>query len=92
VESCVASQRYIVELKQSARKELERLPNALVARIIAKLESLEENPRPSGCKKLKGGDAEYRIRVGEYRIVYVIDDRRIIVTITRIRHRRDVYE
>ena len=88
----MANQRYIVELKQSARKELERLPNALIARIVAKLESLEENPRPAGCKKLKGGDDEYRVRVGEYRIVYVIDDRKVIVTITRIRHRRDVYE
>lgn len=88
----MANQSYTVELKQSARKELERLPNAVIARIIAKLESLEENPRPSGCTKLKGGDAEYRIRVGEYRVVYVIDDRRVIVTVTRIRHRRDVYE
>jgi mRNA interferase RelE/StbE len=88
----VASQPYTVELKQSARKELERLPNAVIARIISKLESLEENPRPAGCKKLKGGDDEYRVRVGEYRIVYVIDDRKVIVTITRIRHRRDVYE
>ena len=88
----MVSQRYSVELKQSARKELERLPNAIIARIIVKLESLEENPRPAGCKKLKGGDDEYRIRVGEYRIVYVIDDRKVIVTITRIRHRRDVYE
>jgi len=88
----VANQRYVVELKQSARKELERLPNAIIARIVAKLESLEENPRPAGCKKLKGGDDEYRVRVGEYRIVYLIDDRKVIVTITRIRHRRDVYE
>lgn len=88
----MANQRYVVELKQSARKELERLPNAIIARIVAKLESLEENPRPAGCKKLKGGDDEYRVRVGEYRIVYLIDDRKVIVTITRIRHRRDVYE
>jgi len=88
----VADSRYAVELKQSARKELERLPNDLIARIIVKLESLEENPRPAGCKKLKGGDAEYRIRVGEYRIVYLIDDRRSTVTVSRIRHRRDVYE
>lgn len=83
---------YTVELKQSARKELERLPNAIIARVIAKLESLQENPRPAGCKKLKGGDSEYRIRVGDYRIVYVIDDLRVIVTITRIRHRSTVYE
>ena len=88
----MASRRYTVELKQSARKELERLPNATIERIIARLEALELDPRPPGCKKLKGGDAEYRIRVGDYRIVYVIDDQRIIVTITRIRHRSVVYE
>ena len=88
----MANQLYSIELKQSARKELERLPNAVISRIIVKLESLEEEPRPAGCKKLKGGDGEYRVRVGEYRIVYVIDDRKVIITITRIRHRRDVYD
>lgn len=88
----MGSSRYAVGLKQSARKELERLPDVIIARVVAKLEILEENPRPAGCKKLKGGDAEFRIRVGEYRIVYVIDDRRSTVTVTRIRHRRDVYE
>ena len=88
----MASQLYTVELKQSAQKELEKLPNSVIARIVAKLEGLEENPRPSGCKKLKGGDDEYRVRVGEYRIVYVIEDRKVIVTVTRIRHQRDVYE
>ncbi|MES2392895.1 MAG: type II toxin-antitoxin system RelE/ParE family toxin [Acidobacteriota bacterium] len=88
----MASRRYVVELKRSAQKELEQLPNAIIARIVAKLESLEENPRPAGCKKLKGGDAEYRVRVGEYRIVYFIEDAKVIVTITRIRHRKNVYD
>ncbi len=88
----MARQRYAVELKQSARKELERLPSGIIARIVAKLESLEVDPRPAGCKKLKGGDGEYRVRVGDFRIVYVIDDFRVIVTITRIRNRKDVYE
>ena len=49
-------------------------------------------PRPAGCKKLKGGDAEWRIRVGDYRVVYVIDDAKLLVTVTRIRNRSDVYE
>lgn len=64
----------------------------MVARIITRPEGLEENPRPPGCKKLKGGDKEYRIRVSEYRIVYIIDAYRVIVTITRICNRKDIYE
>ncbi len=87
----MAKQRYVVELKQSARKELEKLPSAVIARVIAKLEVLAEEPRPAGCKKLTGGDAEYRVRVGDYRIVYFIDDQRIVVSVVRIRHRREVY-
>ena len=84
--------KYSVEVKPSARKELERLPGKLVERIVAKLEGLAAEPRPSGCKKLKGGDREYRIRIGEYRAVYTIDDGKLIVSVTRVRHRSDVYE
>jgi mRNA interferase RelE/StbE len=64
----------------------------MIARIVLRLEHLAATPRPPGCKKLKGGDKEWRIRVGEYRIVYVIDDRARTVDVTRIAHRRDVYE
>jgi mRNA interferase RelE/StbE len=56
------------------------------------LENLADNPRPPGCKKLKGGDKEWRIRVGDYRVVYTIDDAKLLVEVTRIRHRSDVYE
>ena len=65
--------KYSVELKPSARKELERLPGRLIERVFPKLESLASEPRPSGCKKLKGGDREYRVRVGDYRVVYTVD-------------------
>jgi mRNA interferase RelE/StbE len=83
---------YSVELKPSARKELERLPGKLIERIIKKLEGLEDEPRPLGCKKLKGGDREYRVRVGDWRVVYVIDDGKQALSVTRIRHRSEVYE
>jgi mRNA interferase RelE/StbE len=63
-----------------------------VARIIPRLEHLASAPRPPGCKKLKGGDNEWRIRVGDYRIVYEIDDTARTVDVTRIGHCRDVYE
>lgn len=84
--------KYAVELKASARKELERLPAKLVQRIFPRLEALAIEPRPAGCKKLRGGDAEWRIRVGDYRVVYVIDDAKLLVTVTRIRNRSDVYD
>jgi mRNA interferase RelE/StbE len=84
--------KYSVELKPSARKELERLSEKLIERIFPKLEALEDEPRPAGCKKLKGGRDEWRIRVGDYRVVYAIDDVKVRVSVTRIRHRSEVYE
>jgi len=84
--------KYAVELKPSARKELERLPAKLIERIFPRLEALGSEPRPAGCKKLKGGQQEWRIRVGDYRVVYVIDDAKLRVSVTRIRHRSEVYE
>ena len=84
--------KYSVELKASARKELERLPAKLIQRIFPKLEGLASEPRPAGCKKLKGGQREWRIRVGDYRVVYTIDDEKLLVSVMRIRHRSEVYD
>ncbi len=84
--------KYAVELKPSARKELERLPAKLIERIFPKLEALGSEPRPVGCKKLKGGQQEWRIRVGDYRVVYTVDDVKLRVSVTRIRHRSQVYD
>ena len=83
---------YRVALTSSAEKELHGLPKKVIARILPRLEKLLIGPRPPGCKKLKGGDSEWRIRVGDYRIVYVIDDAANTVDVTRIAHRREVYE
>ncbi len=82
---------YHVALTSSAAKELKRLSSQLIARIVPRLENLASNPRPPGCKKLKGGDKEWRVRVGDYRVVYIVDDQKLLVEVTRIRHRRDVY-
>ena len=83
---------YRVALTSSAEKELRELPNPLIARIAPRVENLAEDPRPPGCKKLKGGDREWRIRVGNYRVVYTIDDSLALVEVTRIRHRSAVYK
>jgi mRNA interferase RelE/StbE len=84
--------KYAVDTKPSARKELERLSDNLIARLLPKIEGLAANPRPSGCRKLRGYKDLWRIRVGVYRVVYIIDDDRKRVSVTRIAHRRDVYE
>jgi mRNA interferase RelE/StbE len=83
---------YRVVLTSSAEKELKRLSAQLNARIVPRLEDLADNPRPPGCKKLKGGNKEWRIRVGGYRVVYTIDDAKSLVEVTRIRHRSEVYQ
>ena len=81
---------YQIELRRQAFKDLESIP-ADYQRLIAKhIDSLQENPRPIDSKKLKG-DAGYSLRVGTYRVLYDIDDKAKIVTIYRIKHRRDAY-
>jgi len=84
--------KYSVEFKPSALKEFQRLPATLIERIFPKIEGLATEPRPSGCKKLKGGQQEWRVRVGDYRVVYTIDDAKLRVSVTRVRHRSEVYE
>lgn len=83
---------YSVELKPPARKELEALPDNVLARVVRKVESLGHAPRPAGCKKLRGYKDQWRIRVGDWRVVYIIDDAAKLVNITRIAHRREAYE
>ena len=83
---------YRVALTASADKELHSLPTKVIARMMPRLENLAITPRPPGCKKLRGGDDEWRIRIGDYRIVYVIDDEAKTVDVTRIAHRREVYD
>lgn len=81
---------YIVSLKHSAEKELERFPAKIQDRIIEHLISLTEEPRPSGVKKLRGREG-YKIRVGNYRILYVIDNAEEKVEVFSIAHRKDAY-
>ena len=83
---------YTVRVKPSARKELEALPDNVVARVLQKMEALRSTPRPAGCKKLKGYKDQWRVRVGDWRVVYIIDDTAKLVSITRIAHRGEVYE
>lgn len=83
---------YEVVLARSARKELEALHPPIVVRVVASIEVLATSPRPPGARKLRGSGNLWRIRVGDYRIVYGVDDRRRVVDIVRVRHRREAYE
>ena len=82
---------YDIELTRNATRELRRLNNPILRRLLNAIEDLKENPRPQGSKKLVNTEELWRIRVGDYRIVYSIADEVKIVTITRVAHRRDVY-
>lgn len=84
---------YAVLLSARARRELADLPKPIIARIDPRLIALGTEPRPPGCKKLKtsGGDG-WRIRVGDYRVLYRVEDHARRVLVYRIGHRRDVYE
>ncbi len=83
---------YAVELKPSARKELESLPDTVLTRVIRKIESLARDPRPAGCKKLKGYKDQWRVRTGDWRIVDIIADSTRLVSVTRVAHRSKVYD
>lgn len=84
--------RYDVFIKPSALKELEAVDSKKDRqRIVRVIRSLAEDPRPTGCRKLSGKD-KYRIRSGQYRIVYAIEDAIFVVTIVKVGHRREVYK
>ena len=82
--------RYRVILPKSVQKELDRLPDEVVRRTLARLAQLETDPRPADVKKLKGRDA-WRIRVGDYRVIYEIQDRQVQILVITIGHRREIY-
>jgi mRNA interferase RelE/StbE len=84
----VASYRLLI--KPSAAKELEALPPKVRVRVVARIQQLAAEPRPPGCEKLTGRE-NYRVRQGDYRVLYSIDDREPSVVVVKIGHRRDVY-
>ena len=82
---------YELRLVRSARKELEALPDAVLTRVARRLDALQTTPRPSGCKKLRGATDLWRVRVGDYRIIYCVDDGAQVVEVRAIRDRKDAY-
>ena len=82
---------YQVLVARSASREIEALPAAVRNKVIARIELLEHQPRPVGVKKLQGAADLWRLRVGNYRVVYAINDSAKVVDILAVRHRREVY-
>ena len=82
---------YRLRLARSAQRDLDQLDGILWERIQDALLRLRDEPRPHGCRKLRGGEATYRVRVGDYRVVYIVDDDIRTVRVIRVKHRREAY-
>lgn len=82
---------YKILFKKSAVKELAKLPENEQINIIQKVNALKEEPYPSGIRKLLGQDDVFRIRIGNYRVIYIVHNNELIIEIIRIKHRKDVY-
>jgi len=84
-------ENYKIYFRKSAIKEIKKLPNPTLQKIIKRIEALAIDPRPAGCEKLTGQEF-YRIRQGNYRIVYSIQDDELTVWVVKISHRKDIYK
>jgi mRNA interferase RelE/StbE len=83
---------FIIELKPAAVRDLKRLPRRDQQRVASRIDALAEDPRPPGVEKLAGSRKDlYRVRAGDYRIIYEVRRNLLLVLVVRIRHRRDVY-
>jgi mRNA interferase RelE/StbE len=82
---------YEVYVEKAAESDLKRLSTTIFHRVIPQIRNLAENPRPSGCRKLTGSKNDWRIRIGDYRVLYEIDEKAHAVRIMRVRHRREAY-
>ena len=83
--------QYAVSFRRSAEKDLRRLDTAVQRRVLRSINALARNPRPNGCRKLVGSENAFRIRVGDYRVIYTVEDAILVVAIESVRHRREVY-
>lgn len=82
---------YLIQVLPAAEKELKKLPAEVQRKLSKKIDGLAANPRPEGCEKIKGRDYTYRVRVGDYRIIYEVYDKRLVVLIVDAGHRREIY-
>ncbi len=81
-----------LQIERKAQKALKKIPDPYKSNLINTIDQLSDNPQPNGCKKLKGAESLWRIRVNDYRIVYQIKDEQLLILVIRIGHRKDIYE
>lgn len=84
-------EQFAIEWKNSAKKELKKLPKSAIIKVLAAVEILASEPRPPNSKKLVGADRIFRLKIGEYRVIYQTVQHTLIIEIIRVRHRKDVY-
>jgi mRNA interferase RelE/StbE len=82
--------KYRIEIKKTAAREIEHLPQNDIHAVLGKIASLADNPRPHGCQKLSGQE-KYRLRCGDYRILYSIEDAVLVIYVVKVGHRKDIY-
>lgn len=83
---------YKIKFSKGSVKDIKKLPKTTVERILYKIFSLAANPTPPGCRKLAGTENSWRVRVGNYRILYTVENDILLIEIIKIRHRKDVYD
>ncbi len=83
---------YLITFRKSASKQIRLLPKTVITKITSAIDELADEPCPANCKKLKGIDGTYRIRIGDYRVLYTIDDNIVTVEVIKVGHRKDIYE
>ena len=82
---------YEVYLEHVAERDIKKLPDGIVQRVVQRLRSLSKEPRPRGCRKIVRSERDWRIRIGDYRVIYEIDDKDKAVRIMRVLHRKNAY-
>jgi mRNA interferase RelE/StbE len=83
---------YRLELSLAAARQLKKIDSSLLPHVVAKIDALVEQPRPRGCEKLSGYEGMYRVRVGDHRIIYVVEDRLVLVVVLKVASRAEVYQ
>ena len=83
--------RYRIEVSATAERQIRKLPRVDQVRVIRVIRGLATDPRPPGCRKLSGHDDVFRVRIGRYRVLYVVEDRRLVIIVLKVGDRKDVY-
>jgi len=83
--------KYRIEVSATAERQIRKLPHADQLRVLRVIQSLATDPRPEGCRKLSGVDDVFRVRIGRYRVLYAIEDRRLVIIVLKVGDRKDIY-